>query len=163
MWDSPLSVWQNQLSSYSRALESRQTHEKKPDLVDLDRFLWQELPEALPRRDPQYITSDEYSHIVRWKLKRGKWRPRLQKFADDTPPDEIVKASQASFDSLRNGQLKEALAHLVALKGCGPATASAVLAAADENLPFMSDELLLETQGQQKKYTLPVRHRHKSF
>ena len=39
--------------------------------------------------------------------------------------------------------MSKGLAALTELKGVGPATASAVLAAAAPDIPFMSDELLL--------------------
>jgi Helix-hairpin-helix motif len=44
------------------------------------------------------------------------------------------------------GELAAALSDLVELKGIGPATASAILAAGLPEVPFMSDELLLVSQ-----------------
>lgn len=156
MWNSPLATWKDSLSRYPDALNAREARQTKPGLVLLDQFIWQELSDKFVLRDSPHVNGDEYSSVLRWKLKRGKWRPRLQKFADETPNEEIVKASEASFAALRKGQTRQALSHLVALKGCGPATASALLAAFDETVPFMSDELLLEAQGEKKKYTVPV-------
>lgn len=160
MWDSPISVWQLHLSHYAPALASRQTQSHKSDLVALDSFVWHELPPVLSLRTPPHITAAEYAQIVRWKLKRGKWRPRLQNFADSVHNDEVVQASEVAFEALKEGRFKDALNGLVALKGCGPATASAILAAKDPHVPFMADELLLETQGEKKKYTVPVRLFH---
>lgn len=148
--------WQTYRASYAKALQSREALKNKTGLVDLDHFLWHELPEALSQRKEQYITKAEYSKIVSWKLKRGKWRPRLQKFADEIPDGDIIQASRASFSSLANSKFRQALEELTSLKGCGAATASAILAAGNENMPFMSDEILLETQNQQKKYTIPA-------
>lgn len=55
--------------------------------------------------------------------------------------EELVKsASQKAFESLPD--LSKAVSELSVLKGVGPATASAVLAAyAPDVAPFMSDEV----------------------
>lgn len=156
MWTSDLSVWQKSLASYIAAISERQHQKNKSGLAELDAFVQKELPSAIASRSPPHITSAEYSRVVQWKLKRGKWRPRLQAFADATTPCEVKEASQHAFSHLRNGQTKTALNTLTALKGCGPATASAILAAADPSIPFMSDELLTMTQGPKRSYTIKV-------
>lgn len=129
----------------------------KSALQGLDHFIWQELPPCLSRRSPPHITAVEYARIVRWKLQRGKFRPRLQGFANAATDADVVAASQAAFAALAQHDVPAALKPLIALKGCGPATASAILAAADSSLPFMSDELLVLVLGEEKKkYTVAV-------
>lgn len=67
-------------------------------------------------------------------------RARLQSFVAALSDDEVQEASQKAFAALPN--LKEAVSQLSVLKGIGPATASAVLAAhAPAVAPFMSDEV----------------------
>jgi hypothetical protein len=37
---------------------------------------------------------------MKWKLRRGKWRPRLQALVDELPSDAVVEASTAAFAAL---------------------------------------------------------------
>jgi len=37
---------------------------------------------------------------MKWKLQRGKWRPRLQALVDELPSDAVVEASTAAFAAL---------------------------------------------------------------
>lgn len=157
MWDSSPSQWAKHLSAYPDSVKTRELSENKSDLISLDDFVWSELGAQVnsASRSPPHITSAEYVRIVRWKLKRGKWRPRLQSMADAVDNNEVVAASTKAFAALKKGNLRDALKPFTELKGCGPATASAILAAVDVQVPFMSDELLQEVMGEHK-YTVPV-------
>lgn len=66
----------------------------------------------------------------------------MQNFVAALSDDEVQAASQKAFAALPN--LKDSIGELTKLKGVGPATASAVLAAhAPTVAPFMSDEVWL--------------------
>lgn len=70
------------------------------------------------------------------------FRPRLLDFVSALDEDFVKSASQKAFQSLPD--LSKAISELTVLKGVGPATASAVLAAyAPDVAPFMSDEVNL--------------------
>lgn len=156
MWDSSSKTWALWLQRYDAAILGRSSTSKN-NLPELDNFMWKELPGVISSRKPRHVTAAEYAKVVRWKLKRGKWRPRLQAFADSASDADVVKATTAGFRALADGKLREAQLEISALKGCGPATASALLAAADNNVPFMADELLGAVQSTgTKKYTVPV-------
>ena len=61
-------------------------------------------------------------------------------FVSSLDEDVVVTTSQKAFESLPN--VSKAISELTVLKGVGPATASAVLAAyAPDVAPFMSDEV----------------------
>lgn len=127
------------LSSYEAVIKNL----GKPDLVSLDDFYRKELPNILHERDPKpYITTDELSRLMQWKLSRGKWRPRLLSFVSSLDDAVVRDASGKAFASLPD--VAKSISELTVLKGVGPATSSAVLAAyAPDVAPFMSDEVFV--------------------
>ncbi|XP_010464976.1 PREDICTED: uncharacterized protein LOC104745439 isoform X2 [Camelina sativa] len=133
---SDVGVWKEALSSYESRIESL----NKPELVSLDKFYRNGLPRLLHDRDPNpYLTTSELSQLMKWKLSRGKWRPRLLDFVSSLDDSVVKSASEKAFKSLPD--ISKAVKELTVLKGVGPATASAVLAAyAPDIAPFMSDE-----------------------
>ncbi|KAK6116049.1 hypothetical protein DH2020_008318 [Rehmannia glutinosa] len=138
------------LSSYEAVIKSVE----KPNLISLDDFYRRELPDLLHQRDPKpYITTDELSKLMQWKLARGKWRPRLLSFVSSLDDAVVRDASRKAFVSLPD--VSKAVSELTVLKGVGPATASAVLAAyAPDVAPFMSDEAMMAVIGDAKDYSL---------
>ncbi|KAL4308878.1 hypothetical protein GQ457_01G027130 [Hibiscus cannabinus] len=145
-----LSVWKEALSTYKSRIESL----NKPNLISLDEFYSDQLPSLLHQRNPNpFITTHELSRLMQWKLTRGKWRPRLLDFVSSLDDSSVKSASQKAFQSLPN--ISKAISELTVLKGVGPATASAVLAAyAPEMAPFMSDEAMVAALGNSKDYSL---------
>ncbi|CAN8076881.1 unnamed protein product [Agarophyton chilense] len=157
MWESTdVDKWAGALSSYPAAIAMREKDQNQKDLVQLEEFVFSELPAMVKSRDPPHITKEEYGKLVRWKLKRGKWRPRLQKFADEIEDDAVREASTEALALLEKKEVKKALQKLATLRGCGPATASVILSAVEPTLPFMSDEILAAVLGQPSKYTVKV-------
>ncbi|CAM8946310.1 unnamed protein product [Rhodiola kirilowii] len=141
--------WKLELSSYSDRLKSL----KNPDLISLDEFYRIDLPSLIENRNPNpYITASELVELMKWKLKRGKWRPRLLEFVSALDDEVVESASRKAFEALPD--VSKAVSELKVLKGVGPATASAVLAAhAPQVAPFMSDEAMVAALGSAKDYT----------
>ncbi|CAH8310958.1 unnamed protein product [Eruca vesicaria subsp. sativa] len=113
----------------------------KPDLVYLDQYDRVELPRLRHERDLNpYLTTSELSQLMKWKLSRGKWRPRLLDFVSSLEDSVVKSASEKAFKALPN--ISNAVKELTILKGVGPATASAVFASyAPDISPFKSDEV----------------------
>jgi hypothetical protein len=128
-------------------------------LAKLDAFVTRELPELVEGREPWHITRDEYVKIVDWKLTRGKNRPGLLNRAKELKDDTVREASTLAFAKARaaksEAEMISALAPLTDLRGCGPATASAVMAIVDERFAFYSDEAFVVAIGSKaSNYTL---------
>ncbi|KAK0544234.1 hypothetical protein OC845_005712, partial [Tilletia horrida] len=142
------------LSRYIEALQVRsEAHQTSKDVVAQD--LWyrttlrQKLKDRKQKEGTAYLDKSDLVTLMQWKLARGKWRPRLEQYMRDHSEKEIRSATEAAFKGLDEdkGQAQsaalpiESLKALTELKGIGPATASAILAAyAPSRVPFLSDE-----------------------
>lgn len=149
--------WNFHLSHYKQAIRIKGDE----DLSQFESFMWETLPQAInSRKSAPHITAREYRQIVDWKLQRGKFRPSLKAYAKNVDNDTIVEQSTEAFshfdkkDRDKCNDVRAILEPLLKIRGCGPATASAVLSVMDTSIPFMSDELLMVTTG--KKYTKKV-------
>ncbi|KAI7837728.1 hypothetical protein COHA_008450 [Chlorella ohadii] len=97
LWsESSPEAWQAALDGYSEAVAGK----GKEGLPELDRWFHEELPAALRTRQPPHMTQPELVKLVDWKLKRGKWRPRLLDFAKQADPAAVEAASRAAFAAL---------------------------------------------------------------
>lgn len=86
------------------------------------------------------LPSSSSSHYITIKVIVCIFRPRLLDFVSSLDESLVKSASQKAFQSLPD--ISKAVSELTVLKGVGPATASAILAAfAPHITPFMSDEV----------------------
>jgi hypothetical protein len=157
LWKSKdLKEWIEHLENYYTEVASLE----KDNLLELERWFQEELPDQLNKQKKSFDSAD-LIRLVTWKVGlRGKWRPRLLDFAkaaNDKDIQEAYTKARTVVDSA-NGDtdteaVKQAMAALTALKGVGPATASALLQAMNPNfMSFMSDEAMLVALGS-KDYT----------
>ncbi len=135
-----------------RAAAAADPRRKKAGLPALDRW-WSEggARSAAAARKPPHLEKAELVRLVEWKLARGKFRPLLR-YARELREADVVAATAPAFEP--GAGFEASVGALVALRGVGPATASAVLSVARDDWPFMSDEALNATAGG-RTYTLP--------
>lgn len=98
------------------------------------------------RKEP-HVTHEELVQVTKWKLIRGKNRPRLLDLVRINTELAVSQATKKAFKKVSK-DLNSAISALTNLKGIGPQTASAVLCAGyPEHCPFMADEAMLATPG----------------
>jgi hypothetical protein len=109
-------------------------------LVELDAWHREELPRLLAAREPAHVTLEELARATEWKMKRGVWRARNLALVRGNDPGEVERTSAEALALVP--EQRKPVTLLARLSGVGPATASAVLAAArPEVYPFF-DELV---------------------
>jgi hypothetical protein len=126
-----------------RALESytdviaRQGVAKLPER---DRWYHEELPRCIASRSPAHVTMDELVRATEWKMSRGEWRARNLVLVRGNEPEAVIEMSTDALSKIPHPT--KPISTLAKLAGVGPATASAVVAAAAPDLYPFFDELV---------------------
>jgi hypothetical protein len=128
--------WRAALVAYPAVIDAQGV---KP-LADLDRWYREELPGLISARDRPHVTHAELVKVTEWKMARGIWRARNLALVKGNDPAEVERASGAALAAIPDP--KAPIAELATLAGVGPATASAVVAAAAPHLYPFFDELV---------------------
>ncbi|MDP9374256.1 MAG: hypothetical protein M3Q65_17735 [Chloroflexota bacterium] len=130
--------WSGALAAYPGAVAALPV----AGLGELDAWYREVLPGILAARDPAHLTLDELERITRWKMGRGVWRARNLALVRGNDPDEVRRLSAEALALMPDPRRPVAL--LARLAGVGPATASAVLAAARPDVYPFFDEVVAE-------------------
>jgi len=136
------------LNKYQDALQAKADakNSKAEVLLRLDKWYQNELPKKIKSRGKEgHLTHEELVQLIKWKLARGKFRPRLKDLIQMNTPRVVMQETKKAFRAIdKRKDIEAAVSALSNLKGVGPAMASAVLSAmAPELAPFMADECLL--------------------
>ena len=90
-------LWDSFRCSYAAAVvAASKAAPAKKNLAELDRWWRNDLATAIKSRNPAYITRAELSHVMKWKLTRGKMRP-LQKLVDGNAEGDVQLLSTEAF------------------------------------------------------------------
>jgi hypothetical protein len=109
-------------------------------LTELDRWYQDELPGVIAGRKHPHVTVEELGRLTEWKMARGVWRaPNLVRVRGNDP-ELVVRTSREALEKIPHPTAP--VAHLATLDGVGPATATAVAAAAAPELYPFFDELV---------------------
>ncbi len=157
------SRWLEALAGYEAAIAAVPSAR----LVEHDKWYRTELPALLASRRPAYVQHDEMVRITEWKMARGVWRaPNLVLVRGNTP-EAVVNASRSAWEQIPHPT--KPVTALVALKGVGAATASALLAVmAPTVYPFFDEDVAAQipqlgpvawTNGYYAKYAVALRER----
>ncbi|HET7456499.1 MAG TPA: hypothetical protein VFJ74_02525 [Gemmatimonadaceae bacterium] len=164
LWSSTsLAQWRRALDAYD-AVVARQNVARLPEL---DAWYHDELPPVIAARRPAHVTLAELARLTEWKMARGVWRGRNLALVRGNAPDTVEKTSAEALALAPHPTAP--VAKLAELDGVGPATASAVAAAARPDVYPFFDELvaaqmslgtkLAFTLGYYAKYAAAIRER----
>jgi hypothetical protein len=134
--------WQAALDAYGEVIEAQGVAR----LPELDRWYRDELPAAIAGRRTAHVTHDELVRVTEWKMTRGIWRPRNLALVRGNPPEKVERTSAGALAAIPDPKLP--VARLAELAGVGPATASAIAAAAaPEVYPFFDELVAAQVPG----------------
>jgi hypothetical protein len=164
LWNSDaLENWQRALERY----ESVITQQGVERLRELDRWYRGELPVTIAARKPAHVTISELVQVTEWKMARGVWRARNLALVRGNAPALVVRTSSTALATAPHPTAQ--IARLAQLAGVGPATATAVAAAATPGVYPFFDELvaaqipgsgnLAYTLGYYARYAAALRER----
>jgi uroporphyrinogen-III synthase len=130
--------WRAALDGYEAVIDRQGV----APLAELDRWYRVDLPPAIGGRRPAHVTRDELVRVTEWKMARGVWRARNLGLVKGNAAPAVVATSTEAL--ARAPDPTAPIASLARLAGVGPATASAVAAAAfPGTYPFL-DELVAD-------------------
>lgn len=143
LWTSDsLEEWQAALDAYEAVVAAQGVAR----LAELDRWYRAELPAAIASRTPKHATHGELVRATEWKMARGVWRARNLVLVRGNSLDDVVKASTRALAAVPDPRVP--IAVMAELAGVGPATASAIAAAAaPEIYPFFDDLVAAQVPG----------------
>ena len=142
LWSSTsLDDWRRALDSYE-AVVARQGVAR---LAELDAWYRDDLPPAIAARRHAHVTLAELVKVTEWKMARGVWRGRNLALVRGNAPDVVIATSTEALAAMPDPTAP--IATLAELDGVGPATASAVAAAAMPDVYPFFDELVAAQMG----------------
>ena len=128
--------WREALDRYDAVIAAQGVKR----LAELDRWYQDELPPAIAKRRPAHVTHDELVKASEWKMARGVFRARNLVLVKGNDAGVVVKTSAEALARIPDP--KAPIATLAKLDGVGPATASAIAAAAAPEIYPFFDELV---------------------
>jgi hypothetical protein len=137
LWTSTASTsWHTALETYDDVVGGQGVAK----LPELDRWYQSELPELIAARRSPHVTLNDLIRSTEWKMARGVWRAPNLVLVRSNPPATVVGTSKDALAKIPDPTAP--IAQLATLKGVGPATASAVAAAAAPTVYPFFDELV---------------------
>ena len=133
---SSLTAWRESLDSYPAVIAAQGVTR----LAELDTWYRDELPSAIEKRRPRHATLAELVKLTEWKMARGVWRAPNLVLVKGNEAEAVKKTTTAALASAPHPTAP--VAALAKLDGVGPATASALAAAAEPNVYPFFDELV---------------------
>ena len=135
-------AWRSALERYPETVR-RQGVDR---LEALDEWVRGELPRLIAGRERPHVTLDELVEVTKWKMSRGVWRGRNLALVRSNDPVEVVRISTDALAGVPDPRAPIRI--LARLDGVGPATASAVAAAAaPEVYPFFDEIAAAQIAG----------------
>ncbi len=128
--------WQRALARYDEVIAQQGV----AALPGLDRWYRETLPAAIAKRQPAHVTLEELVRLTEWKMARGVWRARNLALVRSNPSGVVVNTSGLAL--AKSPHPTAPIAGLAELAGVGPATASAVAAAATPAVYPFFDEIV---------------------
>lgn len=142
LWSQPEPAWRRALDHYEEVVGAQRSKR----LPELDRWYRNDLPKAIAGRSDPHVTRGELVKVTEWKMARGIWRGRNLHLVKGNSADEVAEATREGLSRIPDERAP--IMRIAKLSGVGPATASAVVAAAaPERYPFFDDLVAAQVPG----------------